>query len=149
MMTDLFGLEVYKVINDIVAQVLVNDPVHELEARECHWEYDTAVLVNVRRSHAEHLVQVLHVTFWVGWWGRGWRRGRHLRRWHWRELGRGTEGRRAHVMRMHRGRGLLVVSANGPHPVFSTCRAISANGVFARATLAMHFGIVHFKVNSL
>ena len=47
MMTDLFGLEVYKVINDIVAQVLVNDPVHELEARECHWEKYTAVLVNV------------------------------------------------------------------------------------------------------
>ena len=47
MMTDLFGLEVYKVINDIIAQVLVNDPVHELEACEGDREEDATVLVNV------------------------------------------------------------------------------------------------------
>ena len=144
-------MEVYKVIDDIVAQMLVYNPVHELEARKCHREYDTAVLVNVRSSHAEHLVQVLHVTFGVrrGRWRRGYWRSRWGRWWHWGQLWRWTKGWRTHVMRVHWGWGLLVISADGPHPILSTSWAISAYGVFARTTLAMHFGVVHFKVNRL
>ena len=48
--------------------MLVNDPVHQLEAREGDGEKDATVLVNVRGRHAEHLVQVLHVAVGVGGW---------------------------------------------------------------------------------
>ena len=131
--------------------MLVNNPVHELEADERHRKDDAAVFVNVRSSHAEHLVQVLHVTLRIWWrWSR--RRGQRLRgRWrrHRRKLWRVSKGWRTHVMRVHWGWGLLVISATAAHTILSTCRAISANGVFARTTLAMHFRVMHLKMNRL
>ena len=76
--TNLVRMEVNQVIDDIVAKVLVDDPVHELEARKGDWKNDAAVLVNVRGRHAEHLVQVLHIALRIWGWGswRGWKRWR-------------------------------------------------------------------------
>ena len=48
-----------EVLRDLVADVQVDDPVHEVEAGEGDGEEDTAVLVNVRRRHPHHLLQVL------------------------------------------------------------------------------------------
>ena len=62
-------MEIDKVVDNMVAQMLVNDPIHELEACKGDGEKDTAVLVNVRSCHSEHLVQVLHVAFGIGRWG--------------------------------------------------------------------------------
>ena len=50
-------------------------------------------------------------------------------------------------MGMHRGWSFLIIPR--PSHVLIPILAVAADGVFARATLAMHFGIVHFKVNSL
>ena len=61
--------------------MLVDDPVHQLEARETQWEEYSAVLVNVRGRHAKHLVQLLHGA--VGVHRRGgdhWRMRRRHRR---------------------------------------------------------------------
>lgn len=54
-------------------------------------------------------------------------------------------------MGVHGGRGFLIISTHGraPQPILATGWAVPADGVFARATLAMHFGVVHFKVNRL
>ena len=71
--TNLVRLEVNEVFDDVVAQVLVDDPVHELEARKGDGKNDAAVLVNVRGRHAEHLVQVLHVALRVRGRRSGWR----------------------------------------------------------------------------
>ena len=78
---DLVFAKVDKVLDDIITQVLVDDPVHELEARKGDGEYYAAVLVNVRGRHAEHLVQILHVALRVGRWRSRW--GRHGRTWRW------------------------------------------------------------------
>ena len=67
-------MEIDKVVDNMVAQMLVNDPIHELEACKGDGEKDTAVLVNVRGCHAEHLVQVLHIALRVRW------------RWAWRAI---------------------------------------------------------------
>ena len=86
LITNLIRMEVDKVINDIVAQMLIDDPVHELEARECDWENNTAVLINVRSRHAKHLVQVLHVALRVRRRRGGWREHGGTRGWwrgHW------------------------------------------------------------------
>ena len=74
LVTNLIRMEIDKVVDNMVAQMLVNDPIHELEACKGDGEKDTAVLVNVRGCHAEHLVQVLHVTLRI-WWRWGGRRG--------------------------------------------------------------------------
>ncbi len=49
-------MEVDEVVDFVVAEVLVDDPVHQLEAGEGDGEDDAGVLVDVRRSHSEHLV---------------------------------------------------------------------------------------------
>ena len=73
LVTNLIRMEIDKVVDNMVAQMLVNDPIHELEACKGDGEKDTAVLVNVRGCHAEHLVQVLHIALRIGGWGcRGW-----------------------------------------------------------------------------
>ena len=51
-------------------------------------------------------------------------------------MGMGWHGWRSFLVRITHGASYSVL-------------AISADGVFARATLAMHFGVVHFKVNRL
>lgn len=45
-------LEQHEVIRDHVADVEVNDPVHQIEANETYWEYDAGVFVDVRRRYA-------------------------------------------------------------------------------------------------
>ena len=58
------------------------------------------------------------------------------------------------MMGVHEGWSFLIIA---PHtgwpshvlPILAAGRAVTADGVFARATLAMHFWIMHFKVNSL
>lgn len=75
----LFAMEVHKILDHVIAEVLVDDPVHELEASESDGEHDPTVLVNVRSRHTEHLVQFLHVTVRIGrdkWGHRRWRRTR-------------------------------------------------------------------------
>ena len=64
--TNLIRMKIDEVTDDLITQMLVNNPVHQLEACEGDGKKDTAVLVNVRGSHAEHLVQVLHVAVGVG-----------------------------------------------------------------------------------
>ena len=111
----LLRLQVDEVLQDFVAQVLVNDPVHQLEAGEGHGEDDPAVLVNVRGRHAEHLVQLLHVA--VGVCGRSRGSGG------WRGLSRRGRGRRRPVVHgRHRRRrpvrrSLDVVAASAAAPV--------------------------------
>lgn len=137
-------MEVDEVVDDMVAQVLIDDPVHELEAGEGHWENDPTVLVNVRSRHAEHLVQVLHVALRIG---RRRRRGRgrsgverRRRRDWWEGRQEWRDGQR----------GRLLVSVSSHARVFSRSSvAVATYGVLARATLAMHFRVVHFKVDRL
>ena len=85
----------------VVTEVVVDDPVHQLEAGERDWKEDPAVLVDVRRSHPEQLAQVLRYRRLScpgcrcgrrgGWRGR---LGRWRRWWRWwRRLGRGWWGR--------------------------------------------------------
>ena len=52
---------------------------------------------------------------------------------------------------MHRGWSFLIIPrpSHVLIPILAAGWAVAADGVFARATLAMHFGVVHFKVNSL
>lgn len=58
------------------------------------------------------------------------------------------------MMWMHEGGSFLIIppitrQASYVLPIFACSLAITADGVFARATLAMHFGIMHSKVNRL
>ena len=53
------GAEENQVGHNLLGDVEVNDPVHEVEAGEAHREEDAAVLVNVRGRDAAHLLQVL------------------------------------------------------------------------------------------
>ena len=69
-----------------------------------------------------------------------------------RQLRGWTEGRGANVVGVgrHGWRSFLVRITHGAsYSVLAAGRAVSAEGVFTRATLAMHFGVVHFKVNRL
>ena len=58
------------------------------------------------------------------------------------------------MMWVHEGWSFLIIA---PHtgrpshvlPILAAGRAVTADGVFARATLAMHFGVMHSKVNRL
>ena len=52
-------MEQDEVLGHLVADVQVDDPVHEVETREGDGEEDAAVLVDVRRRHSHHLLQVL------------------------------------------------------------------------------------------
>lgn len=45
-------LEQHEVVRDHVADVEVNDPVHQIEANETYREYDAGILVDVRRRYA-------------------------------------------------------------------------------------------------
>jgi len=45
-------LKQHEVIRDHVADVEINDPVHQIEANETYWEYDAGVFVDVRRRYA-------------------------------------------------------------------------------------------------
>ena len=40
-------MKVYKVTNDLITEMLVNDPVHQLKADESDGKKDATVLVNV------------------------------------------------------------------------------------------------------
>ncbi len=51
-------LEQDEILHDDVREVVVDDPVHELEAAEGDWEEDAAVLVDVGCCDAEHGVDV-------------------------------------------------------------------------------------------
>ena len=53
------GVEQDEVLGHLIADVQIDDPVHEVEAGEGDGEEDAAVLVNVRRRHSHHLLQVL------------------------------------------------------------------------------------------
>ncbi len=111
-------MEVDEVLHLVIAQVLVDDPVHQLEAGERHGEDDAGVLVNVRRRHPKHLVQLLHVALRVGR-RRTRRTGRARRsagRWPARRRRRHV-GRRRPVVARRRTHGrprLLVVSSGRP-----------------------------------
>ena len=54
-------VEVDEVLCDLVADVEVDDPVHEVEAEEGEREEDAAPLVDVRRRDPHHLVQLLRL----------------------------------------------------------------------------------------
>lgn len=52
-MLGLLGLfEEHEIVRDHVADVEVNDPVHQVETYEAHREHDAGVLVDVRRCDA-------------------------------------------------------------------------------------------------
>ena len=54
-------VEVDEVLGDLVADVEVDDPVHEVEAEEGEREEDAAPLVDVGRRDPHHLVQLLRL----------------------------------------------------------------------------------------
>ena len=54
-------VQVDEVRGDLVADVEVDDPVHEVEAEEGEGEEDAAPLVDVRRRDPHHLVQLLRL----------------------------------------------------------------------------------------
>lgn len=45
-------LEQHEIVCNYVADVEINDPVHQIEADEAHWEHDAGILVDVRRRDA-------------------------------------------------------------------------------------------------
>ena len=49
----------HQVGRDLVADMQINDPIHQIEASERDGEEDARVFVDVRRGDAEHLLQVL------------------------------------------------------------------------------------------
>jgi hypothetical protein len=159
--------------------MLIDDPVHELEACKRHWEDDSTVLVNVRSRHAKHLVQLLHVTVRI-----------HRRRWWYSRRGGGAYYRRRRrtlhevyrrQRQWHRRRFFVVPPATSAashalllrvhsavprmHFVLSTSRmsvvvltvvvavtvvvVVPADGVLSGAPLAMHFGIMDIEMNRL
>ena len=143
--------------DNVVAQVLIDDPVHELETRERHREDDSAVLVDIRSRHPEHLVELFHVALRIRR-----RRGRRTRR---------SRGRRRRTRYLRRRRTAVVVSVTAglrvirvPAPetrgrrrrppsrrVFaaSVVVMVSADGVLPRTAFAVHFWVVNLEVNSL
>ena len=54
-------VQVDEVGGHLVADVEVDDPVHEVEAEEGEGEQDAAPLVDVRRSYPHHLVELLRL----------------------------------------------------------------------------------------
>lgn len=53
----------HQVVGHHVAHVQIYDPVHQVEANEADREHDARVLVDVRRSDTEQLVDVLQNKF--------------------------------------------------------------------------------------
>lgn len=45
-------LEQHEIVRNYVADVEINDPVHQIEADEAYWEHDAGILVDVRRRDA-------------------------------------------------------------------------------------------------
>ncbi len=157
---NLVRMKLDQVWDFIVAQMLVDDPVHELEASEGDREDDTAVLVDVRGRHPEHLVEVLHVALRVRW-----RRSRRGRRWtrHGRRHRRGlrvVHGRR--TLRHRRQGHLLLVAPVGAHvrrdhpapvdggPVLAALVVrVAIDGALSAAALAVKLGVMNLEVNCL
>jgi len=52
--------EEHQIIGDHVADMQVDDPVHQVEAHKAHGEYDARVLVDVGGRDAQQLVDVLY-----------------------------------------------------------------------------------------
>jgi len=52
-------IQEHQVVDRVITQVAVDDPVHQLEASECDWKEDPAVLVDVGGRHPEEFVEVL------------------------------------------------------------------------------------------
>ena len=135
--------------------MLINNPIHQLEASESDGENDPRVFINVRRRHAEHLVELLHVALRIGrrrgwrWHGRPWRRRRRHRRRMTSVFGVVDVAPSVVVVRgggvvRRRGR-----PAKGSVFAVVVRVAVATDGVFARGTLAVHFGVVDFEVDSL
>lgn len=45
-------LEQHEIVRDYIADVEINDPVHQIEADEAYREHDAGILVDVRRRDA-------------------------------------------------------------------------------------------------
>lgn len=60
-------MKVNEITNDLITEMLVYDPIHQLKTDERDREKDATVFVNVRGCHAKHLIQVFHVTLRIGW----------------------------------------------------------------------------------
>ena len=56
-------IEEDQIRDNVITEMAVDDPVHELEASEGDGEEDAAVLVNVGCRHSKELVQVLAFAF--------------------------------------------------------------------------------------
>lgn len=168
-------VKVDQILDQIVTQVQIDYPVHELEAGEWDGENHTAVLVNVRCRHAKHLVQLLHVALGI-WRGRTGGRTRGTRRaWGWARV-RPTAGGAvigwpviravaAVRSRWRRGRGLLVVTrpASPPVPhswrwhssvrrwksVLVTAVVVARYCVLSGPALTVHLGVVYLEMNRL
>ena len=144
-------LQVDQIRNHVVTQLLVNDPIHQLETREGDREDDPGILVNVRSRHSEHLVQLLHLV-WISvgsraprGWRCGWRRGRGR----WRNGGQWGQ-------LVHRGRrrgrlGVVVVVpwAMSGHGRRRAVLAVAPHGAVSGSWFAVHAGVVDFEVNRL
>lgn len=48
-----------KVRYNLLSDVQIDDPVHEVETGEAHREEDPAIFINIRRGHSTHFIQVL------------------------------------------------------------------------------------------
>ena len=127
-----------QVLGYLVAHVHVDDPVHEVKADERDGEEDAAVLVNVRRRHAHHLLQVLLARDLLGRGGLG----RHLASGAGRCASRTRRGRgsRGHAMR-----GLLV----GRHRGLSTGGQVASGRRRALAGVVMVVLLLGLKMHLL
>lgn len=142
----LVGMKIHQILYYIITEMLVNDPVHQLETGEGDGKEHAAVLVYIRGRHTEHFVQLLHVALWIGW-GNGWDCG-----WGWhRNLGQGRG--LGIVLRGWRWGFFVVTSHNGWwHASVHTVLAfvmVTADDTFPRTAFAVHLGITDFEVNGL
>ena len=135
-------IEEDQIRDNVITEMAVDDPVHELEASEGDGEEDAAVLVDVRCGHSKKLVQVLG--FAVGICRCWWRRGRQGH-WHWW----------GSFWRHWRWWSLHVISHEVTHLdsrrwsssiLHSRCQVRAYGSLL---TLVVHAQVIHLEVNGL
>jgi len=112
-----------QVLHKNVREVLVDDPIHELEANEGDREDNSTVLINVTGSNPEHFIDILwsHNRNWLHQFWRG---------------GTGCGGRRCFFIKPSRK------ASNWVSVI------VLGDGVLPAAPLAVSTGVMHLKMYS-